>query len=159
MDMRGKTVLITGSTDGVGRHVATRLAAEGAKILIHGRSAERAKTLIDEIVVRVEADALDLVIRWAGGDHTPMRVRKNRTGQHRWGTDADVVELVTALARQLPDKAIAPILNRAGKTTGAAMAGPVRGSASCAIIAALRLIVMGSALSVARSRWKRRPKS
>jgi NAD(P)-dependent dehydrogenase (short-subunit alcohol dehydrogenase family) len=50
MDMRGKTVLITGSTDGVGRHVATRLAAEGAKILIHGRSAERAKTLIDEIV-------------------------------------------------------------------------------------------------------------
>jgi excisionase family DNA binding protein len=39
-------------------------------------------------------------------------------GQHRWGTDADVVELVRALARQLPDKAIAPILNRAGKTTG-----------------------------------------
>ena len=68
--------------------------------------------------MRVEDDALDLVIRWAGGDHTPLRVRKNRAGQHRWGTDADVVELVTALARQLPDKAIAPILNRAGKTTG-----------------------------------------
>ncbi|MBW7962149.1 SDR family NAD(P)-dependent oxidoreductase [Bradyrhizobium sp. BR 10261] len=50
MDMRGKTVLITGSTDGVGRYVATRLAAEGADVLIHGRSAERAKTLIDEIV-------------------------------------------------------------------------------------------------------------
>jgi excisionase family DNA binding protein len=47
-----------------------------------------------------------------------LRVRKNRAGQHRWGTDGDVVELVTALARQLPDKAIAPILNRAGKTTG-----------------------------------------
>jgi excisionase family DNA binding protein len=58
------------------------------------------------------------LIRWAGGDHTPLRVRKNRTGQHRWGTDAGVVELVTALARQLPDKAIAAILNRAGKTTG-----------------------------------------
>jgi hypothetical protein len=43
------------------------------------------RTLIDEIVVRVEDDALDLVIRWAGGDHTPMRVRKNRAGQHRWG--------------------------------------------------------------------------
>jgi NAD(P)-dependent dehydrogenase (short-subunit alcohol dehydrogenase family) len=50
MDMRGKTVLITGSTDGVGRYVATRLAAEGADVLIHGRSAERAKALIDEIV-------------------------------------------------------------------------------------------------------------
>ncbi|MGY8661063.1 SDR family NAD(P)-dependent oxidoreductase [Bradyrhizobium sp. UFLA05-109] len=50
MDMRGKTVLITGSTDGVGRYVASRLAAEGAKVLIHGRDAARAKTLIDEIV-------------------------------------------------------------------------------------------------------------
>jgi excisionase family DNA binding protein len=76
------------------------------------------RTLIEEIVVRVEDDALALVIRWIGGDHTPLRVRKNRAGQHRWGTDADVVELVTALARQLPDKAIAPILNRAGKKTG-----------------------------------------
>ena len=44
------------------------------------------RTLIDEIVVRVEDDALDLVIRWVGGDHTPLRVRKNRVGQHRWGT-------------------------------------------------------------------------
>jgi NAD(P)-dependent dehydrogenase (short-subunit alcohol dehydrogenase family) len=50
MDMRGKTVLITGSTDGVGRYVASRLAAEGARVLIHGRDAARAKTLIDGIV-------------------------------------------------------------------------------------------------------------
>ncbi|WP_426609598.1 SDR family NAD(P)-dependent oxidoreductase [Bradyrhizobium sp. McL0616] len=50
MDMRGKTVLITGSTDGVGRYVASRLAAEGAHVLIHGRDAARAKTLIDDIV-------------------------------------------------------------------------------------------------------------
>jgi excisionase family DNA binding protein len=76
------------------------------------------RTLIEEIVVRVEDNALDLVIRWVGGDHTPLRVRKNRAGQHRWRTDADVVELVTALARQLPNKAIAAILNRAGTTTG-----------------------------------------
>ncbi len=50
MHMSGKTVLITGSTDGVGRYVAGRLAADGAKVLIHGRDAERARTLIDEIV-------------------------------------------------------------------------------------------------------------
>jgi NAD(P)-dependent dehydrogenase (short-subunit alcohol dehydrogenase family) len=50
MDMRGKTVLITGSTDGVGRYVASRLAGEGAHVLIHGRDAARAKTLTDEIV-------------------------------------------------------------------------------------------------------------
>lgn len=49
MNMDGKTVLITGSTDGVGRYVATRLAAAGAKVLIHGRDQARAETLVDEI--------------------------------------------------------------------------------------------------------------
>jgi NAD(P)-dependent dehydrogenase (short-subunit alcohol dehydrogenase family) len=50
MKMNGKTALITGSTDGVGRYVAAKLAAAGAKILIHGRDKERARTLIEEIV-------------------------------------------------------------------------------------------------------------
>ena len=76
------------------------------------------RTLIEEIVVRVEDDALSLVIRWQGGDHTPLRVPRNRIGQHRWSVDADVVALVTVLARQMPDQAIAAVLNRAGKTTG-----------------------------------------
>jgi NAD(P)-dependent dehydrogenase (short-subunit alcohol dehydrogenase family) len=49
MKMDGKTVLITGSTDGVGRYVAARLAAAGANVLIHGRDQARAKTLADEI--------------------------------------------------------------------------------------------------------------
>ena len=49
MKMDGKTILITGSTDGVGRYVATRLAAAGAKVLVHGRDAARAKMLMDEI--------------------------------------------------------------------------------------------------------------
>ena len=49
MKMDGKTIFITGSTDGVGRYVAARLAADGAKVLIHGRDKARAKTLVDEI--------------------------------------------------------------------------------------------------------------
>src|SRR5450432_2647692 len=49
MKMAGKTVLITGSPDGVGRYVAARLAAAGANVLIHGRDRARAKTLADEI--------------------------------------------------------------------------------------------------------------
>jgi len=49
MKMAGKTVLITGSTDGVGRYVASQLAAAGAKVLIHGRDEARAETLSEEI--------------------------------------------------------------------------------------------------------------
>jgi NAD(P)-dependent dehydrogenase (short-subunit alcohol dehydrogenase family) len=49
MNMDGKTVLVTGSTDGVGRYVAAKLASAGAKVLIHGRDSERAMALADEI--------------------------------------------------------------------------------------------------------------
>jgi len=49
MNMNGKTVFITGSTDGVGRYVAAQLAAAGATVLIHGRDRARAESLIAEI--------------------------------------------------------------------------------------------------------------
>ncbi|GMO20283.1 SDR family NAD(P)-dependent oxidoreductase [Bradyrhizobium sp. TM233] len=50
MTMKDKTVLISGSTDGVGRYVARRLAEDGARVLIHGRDATRARSLVEEIV-------------------------------------------------------------------------------------------------------------
>jgi NAD(P)-dependent dehydrogenase (short-subunit alcohol dehydrogenase family) len=49
MDVNDKTILITGSTDGVGRYVARQLASRGAKVLIHGRDAARAGALADDI--------------------------------------------------------------------------------------------------------------
>jgi helix-turn-helix protein len=76
------------------------------------------RTLIHEIVVHVREDILDLVIHWHGGDHTTLQVKKNHAGQHRWSTAVDVVDLVRVLARQMPDYAIAAVLNRAGKSTG-----------------------------------------
>ncbi|WP_319689288.1 SDR family NAD(P)-dependent oxidoreductase [Streptomyces sp. ME19-01-6] len=45
----GRTVLITGSTDGLGRELAVRLAAEGAHVLVHGRDAERAEEVCERI--------------------------------------------------------------------------------------------------------------
>ena len=76
------------------------------------------RTLIDEIIVRVVDNALDLVIRWHGGDHSALKVKKNRSGQHRWAAEGETIDLVRVLARQMPDKAIASVLNRVGKTTG-----------------------------------------
>jgi DNA invertase Pin-like site-specific DNA recombinase len=76
------------------------------------------RLLVKEIIVDVVDDSLALVIHWQGGDHTEMTVKKNKIGQTRWTVDADVVDLVSVLARQLPDMAIAAILNRSGKLTG-----------------------------------------
>lgn len=47
--LSGKTVLITGSTDGVGRLVARKLGQTGARVLVHGRDAERGARIIAEI--------------------------------------------------------------------------------------------------------------
>jgi excisionase family DNA binding protein len=76
------------------------------------------RLLVKEVIVDVVDDSLALVIHWQGGDHTEMTVKKNKIGQTRWTVDADVVDLVRVLARQLPDMAIAAILNRSGKLTG-----------------------------------------
>ena len=43
-----KTALITGATDGVGRVVATRLAAQGWRVLAHGRNQARGEQLARE---------------------------------------------------------------------------------------------------------------
>lgn len=42
---RNPTILVTGSTDGVGRRVAERLGAEGATILVHGRDRARGESV------------------------------------------------------------------------------------------------------------------
>lgn len=47
--MAGKTVLITGSTDGLGREVAIRLGKLGAHVLVHGRNATRAAEVVEAI--------------------------------------------------------------------------------------------------------------
>ena len=45
----GKTALVTGSTDGVGRLVATRLGEAGARVLVHGRDQKRGRNVVAEI--------------------------------------------------------------------------------------------------------------
>ena len=47
--MKGQVVLITGSTDGLGREVARRVASAGAHVIVHGRNAERGNALVQEI--------------------------------------------------------------------------------------------------------------
>ena len=47
--LSGKTALVTGSTDGVGRLVARKLRQAGARVLVHGRDAERGARVVADI--------------------------------------------------------------------------------------------------------------
>lgn len=49
LELDGKRALITGSTSGIGKGIATTLAAEGASIVVHGRDADRAEEVAHTI--------------------------------------------------------------------------------------------------------------
>ncbi|MGB9988142.1 SDR family NAD(P)-dependent oxidoreductase [Pseudoduganella rhizocola] len=46
LELAGKTALVTGSTAGIGLAIATRLASEGAAVIVNGRSEERVSKAI-----------------------------------------------------------------------------------------------------------------
>jgi NAD(P)-dependent dehydrogenase (short-subunit alcohol dehydrogenase family) len=46
---KGRTALVTGATDGVGRVVAAALGKDGWRVLVHGRDAKRGEALVREI--------------------------------------------------------------------------------------------------------------
>ncbi|NPA68792.1 MAG: SDR family oxidoreductase [Chlorobi bacterium] len=64
--MENKTILITGSTDGIGKETAKKLAEKGAQIIIHGRNEDKIYETLQEIkkinnnVFAVQADFSDL---------------------------------------------------------------------------------------------------
>jgi hypothetical protein len=89
--LSGKTVLVTGSTDGVGRLVDRKLGEAGARVLVHGRDADRGARVVADMeasggartflaadlsalaevrrlagAVRATADRLDILINNAG---------------------------------------------------------------------------------------------
>ena len=49
MNVAERTALITGSTGGVGKLVALRLAAAGASVLLHGRDEKKGKDVLRQI--------------------------------------------------------------------------------------------------------------
>lgn len=47
--LKGKTVLITGSTDGLGKLIAQHLAMQDAVVLLHGRDKEKGEAVLNEL--------------------------------------------------------------------------------------------------------------
>jgi excisionase family DNA binding protein len=79
------------------------------------------RILIDEIVVDVDEKSSEvvLVLHWAGGRHSELRVKKNRIGQHRRCTSIDAIGVIRQMAERFSDEQIAATLNRLRLRTGA----------------------------------------
>jgi DNA invertase Pin-like site-specific DNA recombinase len=78
------------------------------------------RTLITEIVADVDAEAgeIVLVIHWKGGQHSELRVRKPRTGEHGCRTSEQALAVIRNMAGRWSDENIAASLNRMGIPTG-----------------------------------------
>ena len=59
--IKGKRVLVTGATDGIGRETALELSGMGAEVLVHGRNEDKAKSIMAEIKETTGAES-DLLI-------------------------------------------------------------------------------------------------
>lgn len=108
------------------RHRLVALADDLPYVWAHpATSIELKKRLIRAALTSIGAELVDdpprvkLLLHWAGGVHTSVHVKRNRTGEHSRCSDREVVELVRELAGAHEDRVIAQVLNKLGYTTGA----------------------------------------
>lgn len=79
------------------------------------------RILVEELVVDVDEEKQDIVvvIHWAGGRHSELRVSKRGTGQHGQSTGMEASEVIRQMAGKFGDGEIAATLNRLRLRTGA----------------------------------------
>jgi DNA invertase Pin-like site-specific DNA recombinase len=78
------------------------------------------RALITEIVADVDETAgeIVLVIHWKGGQHSELRIKKPKTGEHGCHTPEEAIAIMRSMAGRWSDEDIAASLNRMGMRTG-----------------------------------------
>lgn len=99
-----KTILITGSTDGIGKLAALKLAEAGHQVYLHGRDADKLASVIAEVQAGATGDAVDHIDGFVA-DFSDL---------------TDVLKMATDVNEKLPKLDV--LINNAGiYTTASAM--------------------------------------
>ena len=156
MQVAGKTILLTGGTDGIGRELAGQLKAKGATVIVTGRTPERIEAAkaagyevvaadlssqagVDAILSAVKGRAIDILINNAGlgSDHDFREAMPDLADNDRCiaaNLNAPI-HLITELMSVLRARPEAMIVN---VTSGLAIAPRSGGPIYCATKAGLR---------------------
>jgi uncharacterized oxidoreductase len=156
MQLNGKTILLTGGTDGIGKELAVQLKAKGAMVIVTGRTPERieaAKTAgyeviaadlsthagVDAVLAAVKDRVIDVLINNAGvgSDHDFREAAPDLADNDRCiflNLNAPV-HLISNMMDSLKSRPEAMIVNT---TSGLAIAPRAGGPIYCATKAGLR---------------------
>jgi excisionase family DNA binding protein len=82
-----------------------------------------ARALITDIIADVDEEAREIIltIHWQGGQHSELRLRKPRSGEHGRRASEEVLAVVRSMSCRWSDQDIAASLNRMGMRTGQGM--------------------------------------
>jgi len=78
------------------------------------------RALVTDIFADIDEDAREIIltIHWRGGQHSQLRVKKPRSGEHGCATTEDALAVMRSMAGRWSDADIAATLNRLGMPTG-----------------------------------------
>jgi len=78
------------------------------------------RALVTDIIADVDESAREVVltIHWRGGQHSQLRVRKPKSGEHGCRTPEEALAVMRSMATRWSDEDIAASLNRMGMPTG-----------------------------------------
>lgn len=78
------------------------------------------RALIEEVIADIDERSGEIVltVHWKGGQHSELRIRKPKPGEHWSDESREADSVIRAMAGKWPDKKIAATLNRLGYRTG-----------------------------------------
>lgn len=79
-----------------------------------------ARVLIEDIIADLDDQTGEIVLKvhWKGGQHSELRTRKPKSGEHHRRASGEADAVVRSMAGKWPDEHIAASLNRMGLRTG-----------------------------------------
>lgn len=103
--------------DGLAADLAAAWAAPG--VTTRARQ-QPIRALVAGIIADIDEATREVVptIHWRGGQHSQLRVRKPRTGEHNCRTPDEALAVMAPMATRFPDADIAATPNRMGVRTG-----------------------------------------
>ena len=169
MKLSGKTALVTGGTDGIGRQIAVQLREKGATVIITGRDPDRLTAAradgfeaigadlatpagVDDLAAAMRGRPLDILVNNAGMGATYQvgdEILVENVEQCLYLNLHAPIELITRLLPALRERPEAMVVN---VTSGLAIAPRASGPIYCATKAGLRSFTMALRAQLAKTR-------